>query len=144
MSNDRYIVIVGCGRVGSQLANLLSSRGNSVVVVDQHEKAFANLSAEFSGFRITGDATHIAVLRQAKLEGADVFIATTHADNVNLMTAQVAKTLFKVPRIMARVYDPAREDVYTRLGIETVCPTREAARLIYQSLDRPDNPREAA
>ncbi len=134
MATDRYVVIVGCGRVGAQLANQLSRAGDSVVVIDLDESTFANLSAEYSGFRVSGDATHLAVLREAKLHRADVLIATTHADNVNLMVAQVAGCVFKVPRVLARVFDPKREQVYARLGIKTICPTAVAAELFLQAL----------
>jgi trk system potassium uptake protein TrkA len=129
MKNSLYIVIVGCGRLGSGLANQLSRIGHSVVVIDSDETTFEDLSSDFSGFRIVGDATQLAVLRQAKLKDADVFFATTHGDNVNLMVAQVARKLFDVPQVLARVFDPRREEVYNQLGIETICPTSVAAEM---------------
>jgi trk system potassium uptake protein len=129
MKNSLYIVIVGCGRLGSYLANQLSRVGHSVVVIDSNADAFNDLSPDFSGFRIVGDATQMAVLKGAKLKLADVFFATTHGDNVNLMVAQVARKLFDVPHVLARVFDPRREQVYTQLGIETICPTSVAAEM---------------
>jgi trk system potassium uptake protein len=87
MKNSRFILIVGCGRLGSRLANQLSRDGNSVVVIDKDETTFSNLSPDFSGFRVNGDATQMVVLKEAKLKKADVLIATTHEDNVNLMVA---------------------------------------------------------
>ncbi len=129
MKNSLYIVIVGCGRLGSDLANQLSRIGHSVVVIDSEEKTFNDLSSEFSGFRVAGDATQLSVLKQAKLKDADVFFATTHEDNVNLMVAQVARKLFDVPHVLARVFDPRREQVYNQLGIETICPTSVAAEM---------------
>lgn len=129
MKNSLYIVIVGCGRVGSHLANQLSRVGHSVVVIDADEETFNDLSPDFSGFRVVGDATQLAVLKAAKLKQADVFFATTHWDNVNLMVAQIARKLFKVPHALARVYDPRREQVYDQLGIETICPTLVAAEM---------------
>ena len=134
MTNDHYVVIVGCGRVGSLLANKLSGAGNSLVVIDLDESTFDDLSAEFSGFKLAGDATHVSLLREAKLQKADTLIATTHDDNVNLMVAQVAKNIFKTPLVMARVYDPKREQVYQRLGIKTICPTSVAASLFMEVL----------
>ncbi|MFH1113515.1 MAG: TrkA family potassium uptake protein [Pseudomonadota bacterium] len=134
MKNNRYIVIVGCGRVGSLLANELSRSGNSVVVIDIQEAVFDNLSADFSGFRIAGDATHMAVLKEAKLKNADILIATTHDDNVNLMVAQVARKIFNVPHVQARVFDPKREEVYAQLGIDTICPTSVAADLFLKAV----------
>ena len=129
MKNSLYIVIVGCGRLGSGLANQLSRIGHSVVVIDSDEDTFEGLSSDFSGFRIVGDATQLAVLKQAKLKDADIFFATTHGDNVNLMVAQVARKLFNVPQVLARVFDPRREQVYNQLGIETICPTSVAAKM---------------
>ncbi|MDO4559257.1 MAG: TrkA family potassium uptake protein, partial [Planctomycetia bacterium] len=109
-----YIVVVGCGRLGSHLANQLSGMGHSVVAIDQEETAFSRLSSDFSGFRITGDATQTSVLREAKVHKASVLIATTHHDNVNLMVAQVAKKIFNTPTVLARVFDPQREKAYAR------------------------------
>ncbi len=134
MKNNNYIVIVGCGRLGSHLANYLSRNGNSVVVIDRDESAFNNLSSDFSGFHIHGDATQIAMLREAKINKADVFIATTHEDNVNLMVAQIARKIFNVSKVMARVYDPRREEVYAQLDIDTICPTSVAAGMFLQDI----------
>lgn len=133
MKNNRYIVIVGCGRLGSHLANQLSREGNSIVVIDRDDAAFDHLSSDFSGFRQGGDATQIAVLKSAKLDKADVLIATTHEDNVNLMTAQIARKIFRVPRVLARIFDPKREQAYRSLKIETVCPTLMAAQSLLRA-----------
>jgi trk system potassium uptake protein TrkA len=119
----QYIIIVGCGRLGSILANQLSRQGSNVVVVDRDEAAFKNLSTEFSGFRVTGDAAELAVLHRAGIERADCLLATTRHDNVNLMVAQVARAVFRVAKVIARVFDPSREEVYGQFGIETICPT---------------------
>lgn len=134
MGNELFIVIVGCGRLGSYLANQLSRVGHGVVVIDSNEQTFGKLSPEYSGFRVEGDATELAVLKQAKVDKADLVIATTRGDNVNLMVAQVAKTEFGVARVLARVFEPRREDVYRRLGVETICPTTVAADLFLKSI----------
>lgn len=131
-----FIVIVGCGRLGSYLANKLSKGGDSVVVIDSDERAFNNLSVEFSGFRVEGDATEMAVLKQAKTEKANVVMLTTENDNVNLMAAQMAKKIFGVKRVMARVYAPQLEEVFRPLGIETICPTTLVADMFLESLSR--------
>lgn len=128
MSN-LYIVIIGCGRLGSYLASQLSREGNSVVVIARDEESFNNLSPEFSGFRIEGDATQMAVLEEARLKKADILIAVSHEDNINLMVAQVARKIFAVPRVVARVFDPAREEICSQLGISTICPTSVAAEM---------------
>jgi trk system potassium uptake protein TrkA len=104
------------------------------VVIDRVETTLNDLSPDFSGFRINGDTTHMAVLKQAKLKNADVLIATTHEDNVNLMVAQVAKKIFQVPHVLARVFDPKREEVYAQLGIDTICPTSVAADMFLQAV----------
>lgn len=134
--DNRYIVVVGCGRVGSQLANQLSREGNSVVVIDIDETKFSDLSPDFSGFRIEGDATHITVLREAKLKSADVLIATTREDNINLMVAQVAQRIFNVPHVLARVFDPKREAFYAQLGIDTICPTSVAVKIFLSAISK--------
>lgn len=134
MKNSKYIVVVGCGRLGSLLANRLSRDGNSVVVIDRVETVLDDLSPDFSGFRINGDATHMAVLKAAKLKNADVLIATTPEDNVNLMVAQVAQKVFRVPHVLARVFDPRREEIYAQLGIDTICPTSLAAGKFLEAL----------
>ena len=133
MSN-RYIVIVGCGRLGSGLANQLSREGNSVVAIDLHQKGFSELSADFSGFKIVGNATEMNVLKEAKLDKADILIATTREDNINLMVAQVAAKIFQVPTVMARVFDPAREWVYAQMNIKTICPTTVATELFLSKI----------
>jgi len=134
MKNNLFIVVVGCGRVGARLANRLSREGHSVVVIDADEATFNDLSPDFSGFRVDGDATEIAVLKEAKVNEADVLIATTHEDNVNLMVAQVARKIFGVARVLARVFDPKREEVYARLGIETICPTSVAVEMFLRAI----------
>jgi trk system potassium uptake protein TrkA len=140
MKASRFIVVVGCGRLGSQLANQLSREGHAVVVIDPNEATFNDLSPDFSGFRVPGDASQMAVLKAAKLQRADILIATTHEDNVNLMVAQVARKIFQVPRVMARVFDPKRETVYCRLGIRTICPTSVAAEMFLHAITEDTDP----
>jgi trk system potassium uptake protein TrkA len=134
MKNSLYIVIVGCGRLGSLLANRLSHSGHSIVVIDRDEATFNDLSSDYSGFRLEGDATQMAVLKMAKLKNADVLFAATHEDNVNLMVAQVAKKIFHVPHVLARVFDPRREQVFDQLGIETISPTSVAAEMFLMAV----------
>lgn len=129
-----FIIIVGCGRLGSYLANKLSSDGHSLVAIDLREQAFDALSIEYSGFRITGDATEIAVLKDAKADKADLLIAATREDNVNLMVSQVAQKIFRIPKVMARVFEPKREGVYRTLGIETFCPTSLVGDFFLESM----------
>ena len=134
MSTSLYIVIVGCGRLGSLLANQLSREGHSVVVIDKSESVFDNLSSDFSGFRILGDATRISVLREAKLKSADIFFATTQDENINLMVAQIALKIFNISHVLALVFDPRREQVFTKLGVDTICPTSVAAEMFLMAV----------
>jgi len=129
-----FIVIIGCGRLGSFLANRLSRDGQSVVILDIDKSKFENLSAEFSGFRIEGDAIESAVLKQAKIDKADALIAATREDNINLMIAQIAKRIYKVPKVMARIFDLKREEIFRQLGIETICPTSIAGDVFLRSI----------
>lgn len=142
------VTIVGCGRLGALLAERLSRAGHQVVAVDSDPAAFERLSTGFSGFRVVGDATELAVLREAGAEGADVLVATTRDDNVNLMVTQVACRVLGVRHAAARVFEPAREATYRALGVGTVCPTTLAAGVL---LDRitgasaaPPPPKEAS
>lgn len=121
--NFGNIVIVGCGLLGSMLANKLSHAGSQVVIIDRKDSSFALLDAGFSGFRVTGNAVELEVLRSAGLKEAHYLLATTEKDTVNLMVAQVAKVVFAVPRVVARVYDFKREVLYRQFGIETISPT---------------------
>jgi len=135
MSHDSlFIIIVGCGRLGAYIANNLSSSGHSVVVIDNEESAFNSLSSAYSGFRIVGDAAEFNVLKHVKMDKADLVIATTQEDNLNLMIAQIAKNIFHVPKVMARVFDPKREKIYRDFDIATICPTTFAGDLFLESI----------
>ncbi|MEM8808271.1 MAG: TrkA family potassium uptake protein [Cyanobacteria bacterium P01_G01_bin.38] len=136
MKKNQYIVVVGCGRLGAMLASRLSGQGHSVVVIDRHESAFEALSAEFSGFRVTGDAVEPATLRTAKVEKADCLLAVTDKDNLNLMVAQIAKHIFDVPQVLARIFDPARESIYREFEIATISPTQLSADAFLHTLSQ--------
>ncbi|MGB5897123.1 MAG: TrkA family potassium uptake protein [Geitlerinemataceae cyanobacterium] len=133
MKSSQYIVVVGCGRLGAILASRLSGQGHSIVAIDRDENNFGKLSSEFSGFQIAGDATEIEVLRSAKVDRADCLFAVTDRDNVNLMVVQVAKEVFNVPMAIARVFDPAREEIYRDLDIQTISPTQLAVEAFIQN-----------
>jgi trk system potassium uptake protein TrkA len=120
-------VIMGCGRVGAMLANLLDGSGNEVHVIDVDAYAFRRLSPEFRGQALVGNGVDESVLRRAGIEDADVFCAATQGDNRNVMAAQIAKHIFSVPRVVCRIYDPIREEMYSELGIQTYSPTKVGA-----------------
>ena len=138
-----YIVIAGCGRLGAQMANQLSRDGHSVVVIDVNEAKFQNLSAEFSGFRLEGDASELEVLKRAKAQEAQKVIAVTRSDNVNLAIAQIAKVVFHVTTVVARVSDPQREAIFRELGIHTVSPVLLAADELVRRFALPHSARSA-
>ena len=122
-----HIVIMGCGRVGSTLAHILEDRGNSVAVIDRDPEAFRRLRSSFKGERVTGIGFDRAVLIQAGIERADAFVAVSSGDNSNIISARVARETFNVERVVARIYDPRRAEVYERLGIPTVATVRWTA-----------------
>ncbi|MBF0407513.1 MAG: TrkA family potassium uptake protein [Candidatus Riflebacteria bacterium] len=137
MLNNKYVVIAGCGRLGSYLADQLSRNGNSVVIIDVNDAAFSNLSPDFSGFRLEGDTTRMAVLNDAKLKLADILISVTHDDNINLMVAQIARKLFNVPQILARVFDSKKGEVYADSGIKIISPAAIAAQMFLNAVEAP-------
>ncbi len=115
-----HIVIMGCGRVGSLLAISLEEKGHSVAVVDQSADAFRRLGPSFAGKRVTGVGFERETLIKAGIENADAFAAVSSGDNSNIISARLAREDFGVRNVVARIYDPARAEVYERLGIPTV------------------------
>lgn len=118
-----YIVIGGCGRVGSQLAKNLDEQGHSVVVIDKDPESRRRLGSSFSGQFIVGNVFDVDDLISAGIEEADVFCALTNLDNTNIMACQVAKKIFNVPEVIGRLYNPERLSTYQKLGLEMVCGT---------------------
>jgi len=125
-----YVIIVGCGRVGSELAKLLSTEGHNVVVIDRSSKSFERLGRTFNGMTLVGNGFDIELLKQAGIAQADAFCSVTNGDNSNIVAAQVAKKLFKVPKVIARVYDPSRADIYKSLGLDIISGTILFAAMI--------------
>ena len=128
-------VIVGCGKLGSHIANLLSEQGEGVVVIDLSRDAFRQLSPSFNGIIVTGDATELAVLEEASLGKATALVAVTDHDNTNIMVAQMAKALYNVPRVIARLDEPGLECVYKEYDIETISPLLLSIKEIESLLD---------
>jgi trk system potassium uptake protein TrkA len=118
-----YVIIVGCGRVGSELAKLLSNEGHNLVVIDKNQSSFDRLGGTFNGLTMVGNGFDLGLLKQVGIEKADAFCAVTNGDNTNLISAQVAKKIFKVPKVLARVYDPQRAHIYTSLGLDIISGT---------------------
>lgn len=116
-------VILGCGRVGSQLAAALYVEGHEIAIIDKDERAFQRLSPSFQGRRITGIGFDREVLVSAGIERADGFASVTNGDNSNIISALIAKRVFQVPRVITRIYDPARANIYKKFGIPTISST---------------------
>ena len=122
-----HIVIMGCGRVGSTLAHSLEARGHSIAVIDSSPEAFRRLGSEFTGLTVTGIGFDRSVLQAAGIEQADAFAAVSSGDNSNIISARLARETFGVQRVVARIYDQKRAEVYERLGIPTVATVRWTA-----------------
>ncbi len=118
-----YVIIVGCGRVGSELAKLLSGEGHNVVIIDKSQTSFDRLGGTFNGLTLVGNGFDLSLLKQAGIEKADAFCSVTNGDNTNLISAQVAKKIFHVPKVIARVYDPQRAHIYAALGLDIISGT---------------------
>ena len=129
-----YILIMGCGRVGARLANTLAAAGHEVTVLDIIEGAFSRLGGEFPGTTLLGNGIDIDVLRRAGIERADAFAAMTQGDNRNIMASQIAKHIFRVPKVVTRIYDPIRSDTFADLGLEAISPTVLGANSFYAAI----------
>jgi len=129
------IVIMGCGRVGAQLAKLLDAEGHAVTVLDTDSYSFRRLPPEFNGTALIGSGANEETLKKAGIEEADIFVALTQGDNRNVMAAQIAKHIFNVPRVVCRIYDPLRQELYNTLGLETFSPTTIFAQMLKEKLE---------
>ncbi|MCX5667646.1 MAG: TrkA family potassium uptake protein [Candidatus Omnitrophica bacterium] len=124
------IMIVGCGRVGSQLAVLLSQEGHNVTIIDKNADSFKRLGGTFNGVMAVGNAFDEKLLRELKIEKQDAFVSVTSGDNTNLMASQIARKMFKVPSVIARVYDPERADIYKKFDLDIISGTILVAAMI--------------
>lgn len=131
MSN---VIVVGCGRVGSRLASMLSDNGHNVCVIDKSVDAFANLGRNFNGATIQGVGFDEDTLVKAGIDECDVLAAVTQFDNANLMMAEVANRIFDVPHVIARLYNPDHERAYMQLGLDYVCGTSLVAEDIFSKI----------
>ncbi|MDR3307889.1 MAG: TrkA family potassium uptake protein [Coriobacteriales bacterium] len=128
------IIVVGCGRVGSQLATLFSQEDNNIVVIDNDQQSFSNLGRNFEGRTLVGVGFDEEVLLDAGVEECDVLAAVTDQDNSNLMIAEMGRKLFGVPHVLTRLYNPDRESAYMQLGLDYVCGTTLVAEEIYSKI----------
>jgi trk system potassium uptake protein TrkA len=128
------ILIMGCGRTGAQLAAMLDADGHEITIVDTNDQSFRRLPPDFRGTALVGDGTSDETLTKAGIEKADAFVAVTQGDNRNIMAAQMAKHIFKVPKVLLRIYDPLRRELYNNLGLEAFSPTIIFATLLKDNL----------
>ena len=129
------VVIMGCGRVGAQLATSLDKEGHQVTTLDTNSYSFRRLPAGFGGKALLGNGLDEEALKKAGIEEADAFVAVTQGDNRNIMAAQIAKHIFNVPKVVCRIYDPLRRDLYSLLGLEAISPTTIFAQILKEKLE---------
>lgn len=134
------ILVVGCGKVGAQLATQLSREGHDVSIVDRDEDSFEMLGKEFQGFKTCGIPIDKDVLKRAGIENCDALAAVSSDDNVNIMVSQLAHEIFEVPSVLARIYDPKRENVFSHFGLHTVCPTNLTVAAVRSAITDKDKP----
>ena len=133
--NADYTIIVGCGRLGASLANTLSNKGENVLVIDKTNDSFRRLAASYGGLTVIGCGTEFDKLREAQIDRASAVISVTNDDNTNIMVALIAREIFNVKKVIARLHDPECEIVYQELGIETICPAVLSAKEIDKLLE---------
>ena len=132
------VIVMGYGRVGEQLTRLLLNEGHQVCVIDSDPQALACLGTDFKGRTVVGVGFDRNVLVQAGIEMADAFAATSSSDNANIIAARIARNYFKVPVVVARLYDPRRAEIYQRLGLQTISSTTWGAERIRELLTHSD------
>jgi trk system potassium uptake protein len=129
------ILIMGCGRTGARLAGLLDADGHQVTILDIDSYAFRRLPADFHGTALVGNGLDEDVLRRAGVADTQVFVAVSQGDNRNVMSAQIAKHIFNVERVVCRIYDPLRQEIFNNLDIETFSPTKLFAGLLKDQIE---------
>jgi trk system potassium uptake protein len=132
------VIVMGYGRIGSQVSNFLTEQGHEVIIIDHDANADARLGPNFKGRLVRGLGFDHKVLMEAGIEQADAFVAASSSDNANIVAARIAHNIFHVPRVVARLYDPVRAEIYKRLGLTTVSSTSWGAERIFQELTHSD------
>jgi trk system potassium uptake protein TrkA len=129
------VIIMGCGRVGAALAGMLDANGHKVTILDIEPYSFRKLPATFNGVAMVGNGLEEESLKKAGIAEADVFVTTTQGDNRNVLACQIAKHIYHVPKVVSRIYDPIREEMYRNLGLDTVSPTKVVAELLQDRIE---------
>lgn len=125
---ENFTIIIGCGRLGGNLANTISGERKDVLVIDKDKEAFKKLSSSYGGLTMTGDATDMDVMLEAGIRDADSVVIVTEDDNVNICVSQMVKEMFGTPHVIARLYDSERKCVYRESGIDIICPAELSAK----------------
>jgi len=128
------VLIMGCGRVGALLADLMDRDGHEVTILDLDAYSFRRLSPDFHGTALVGNGLDEDTLRKSGIEQAGAFVAVTQGDNRNIMASQIARHVFNVPQVLCRIYDPLRRDLFAQLGIEAISPTSVFAQILQERL----------
>ena len=134
-----FAVIMGCGRLGAELAMILEADGHEVAILDVDKYAFEHLPVDFKGQKVLGDGTDQDTLRRAGAERADAFVAATRGDNRNALAMQIAQRVFQIKRVGGVIFDPMREEIYRGFGIRTINPTKLEAGLLRESIEREED-----
>ena len=132
------VIIMGCGRVGSQVSLLLARQGHEVIVIDHDANALSKLGTDFKGRVVRGIGFDRNILIEAGVETAEGFVAASSSDNANIVAARIARNIFRVPRVVARLYDPVRAEIYQRLGLTTISSTAWGAERIVEVVTHTD------
>lgn len=130
-----FVIIMGCGRVGARVASNLSRAGHEVTIIDLTPSAFRRLDPDFSGTTLVGNGIDVDFLRRAGIERADAFAVVTQGDNRNIMASQIARHIFRIEKVVTRIYDPLRQETFEMLGIEAISPTVIGADRFLEALD---------
>ncbi|MGK2966340.1 MAG: potassium channel family protein [Tepidiformaceae bacterium] len=128
------VMIMGCGRLGSRLAVTLEGQGHEVTVLDTNATSFRRLPASFGGTRAIGNGMDQHSLERAGIESMDAFLAVTQGDNRNFFASQLAREVYRVPRVICRIYDPVREEIFRDIGLETFSPTSLGTKVMVEML----------
>lgn len=130
------VVIMGCGRVGARIAGILDDQGHKVTIMDIRPQAFSRLPAGFGGVKSVGNGMDGPALERSGIREADAFIAVTQGDNRNYFASQMAREIYRVRRVLCRIYDPDRAELFNEPGLETFSPTKLGAQVMVDMLLR--------
>lgn len=137
-NKNTYIIVAGCGRLGGGLAASLSLKKKDVIIIDEKEEAFRKLAASYGGLTMCADVNNLSKLEEAGIRKADVFIAVTDKDNVNIMAAQIAKQVYGVRHVLVRIYDEEKIKLLQGTGVEAFCPTELSEKEINRFMNWED------